>query len=313
MISQHSPYLKHIYVCVNCRETGACCANADGEAIRAKLKAFVNDNGLKGKVRVSGSGCMDLCSKGANVMVYPDHQWYGRVTLEGADRIIDEHLRPLLAHADRQNGKTPIRAFLFDLGNVLVRFDHMIFARKVTSRTNASPDELFRLFYDSPLVADHDLGKLSFQGFYERLKEAVSLQVSCDEFKMLWNSIFSENAEMVSLARQLMKRYPCILVSNTNRAHFDYCLNTYPFLEELTGWVLSYEVGVLKPHPDFYRRALELAGVAPSNAFYIDDRQDLIDAAHSLGFQTHRFSGDVKPLLNELKDRGIDQSLLRPV
>ena len=101
MKSGTSPHLKHLYVCLNLRDDGrACCAGRDSEAILEKLKGYVKTNGLKGKVRVSRSGCMDLCERGANVMVYPDNRWYSAVTLEDADRIIEEQLAPL-AHAAR--------------------------------------------------------------------------------------------------------------------------------------------------------------------------------------------------------------------
>lgn len=97
MKSERSPYLKHLYVCVNQRDNGeTCCAQGPAQEIREKLKAYVKANGLTGKVRISQSGCMDLCAKGPNVMVYPDHQWYHHVTLADVDQIIAEHLAPLL-------------------------------------------------------------------------------------------------------------------------------------------------------------------------------------------------------------------------
>jgi HAD superfamily hydrolase (TIGR01509 family) len=73
-------------------------------------------------------------------------------------------------------------------------------------------------------------------------------------------------------------------------------------LERLNGWILSYEVGHLKPNPAIYHRALEIARLDPSEIFYVDDRDDLIQTAHSMGFQTHRFGG-YEGLAEELKSR----------
>ncbi len=322
MESAQSPYLKHIYICLNQRPAGeACCAARDGEAIKEKLKAYVKANGLKGTVRISGSGCMDLCAQGPNVMVEPDHQWYRQVSLEDVDRIIEEHLAPLVivseakqsrfkseiatAPSGPRNDGQPIEAFLFDLGNVLVRFDHQILADKVTAHGGMDAQRLFQVFFDSPLVAAHDEGRISAREFHKGLQQEAGLSLDFKQFMACWNGIFSENQEMVNLLRQLLKRYPCFLMSNTNRAHFEFCLKEYPFLQELTGWVLSYEVGFLKPHSAIYRRALDLARVPPEKIFYIDDRQDLVEAASRLGFQTHRFTGEMTPLLAELRARGI--------
>ncbi|MBI3317817.1 MAG: (2Fe-2S) ferredoxin domain-containing protein [Candidatus Omnitrophica bacterium] len=100
MEAKRSPYLKHLYVCVNRRDPPeASCAPGGSEGVREKLKSYVKENGLKGKVRVSSSGCMDLCARGPNVMVYPDHLWYSNVALADVDRIIEEHLAPLVTES----------------------------------------------------------------------------------------------------------------------------------------------------------------------------------------------------------------------
>lgn len=319
MESKRSPYLKHIYVCVNRRDPGETfCAAGGSEEILEKLKAYVKANGLKGRARVSKSGCMDLCAQGPNVMVYPDHQWYHHVTLADADRIIAEHLEPLVQNeiASRFAGargrndegvpssRDGIGAFLFDLGNVLVRFDHLNAARQIAQRTRVDPEELFRLFFDSPLVIDHDTGKISTRAFYEELRKKWNIGATFEEFLLAWNGIFTEDKGSTALVRKLMKRYPCYLISNTNPPHFEHCRESYPVLKEFSGWILSYEVGVLKPHPAIYQKALEMIGLPPERIFYVDDRADLIEAAETMGFMTHRFT-DAKTLREELSTKGV--------
>jgi (2Fe-2S) ferredoxin len=87
------PFQKILFVCVNQRETGEdCCSGKDSEAIAAAIKSRVKSLGLAGKVRVSKSGCQDLCAKGPNVMVFPDNVCYHGVALSDVDRIIRETL-----------------------------------------------------------------------------------------------------------------------------------------------------------------------------------------------------------------------------
>jgi len=311
MEAKRSPYIKHIYVCTHEREAGkSCCAHRDGEKILEKLKAYVQDHGLKGKARVNRSGCMDFCEQGANVMVYPDHQWYSGVTLETAHRIIEEHLAPLVIPSPRPSphggeGKGEgVKAFLFDLGNVLVRFDHRAAAAKITDGTGASPEKLFEMFFESPLVVEHDTGRISTQQFYEEVSRRIGMRISYERFLEVWNDIFIEDLEMTGLVGGLLERYPCFLISNTNRPHFEYLRDKFPLLNAMSGWILSYEVGHLKPHPAIYHRALEMVRLPPAEIFYVDDRDDLIQAARSMGFQTHRFAG-FGPLTTELQSRGI--------
>ena len=310
MESKRSPYIKHIYVCTHERETGkSCCARRDGEKILEKLKGYVVENSLKGRARVNRSGCMDFCEQGVNVMVYPDHRWYSGVTVESADRVIEEHLKPLVVPegtvsdtARPRNGG--VKAFLFDLGNVLVRFDHRSAARKITEGTGASAEKLFEMFFESPLVVEHDTGRISTRQFYEAVSRQVGMKISYEKFLQVWNDIFVADDSMNRLVERLLREYPCYLISNTNRPHFEYLRGLCPVLDKFNGWILSYEVGHLKPNPAIYHRALEIARLTPPEMFYVDDRDDLIQAAHAMGFQGHRFGG-FEGLAAELESRGI--------
>lgn len=319
MESKPSPYLKHIYVCTNQREPGkTCCAARGAERILEKLKGFVQANGLKGRVRVSRSGCMDLCEQGVTVMVYPDNRWYSHVTLETAHQIIEEHLAPIvIASAAKQSqseiaSSAPavpprndkVRAFLFDLGNVLVRFDHLEAARKITAGTGVPAQALFKMFFESPLVVAHDEGRISTEEFYGKVREQIGLDLPFDRFLEVWNNIFAEDKRMTELVGRLAERYPCYLISNTNRPHFEHLRTLCPVLDRLRGHILSYEVGHLKPHPAIYQRALEVAGLPAPQILYVDDRTDLIEAAKPLGFQTYPFAG-VDLFIREMESRSI--------
>ena len=92
------PYQKILFVCLNTREPGAiCCAHRGSEAIAASLKARVAALGLARVVRVSKSGCQDLCAKGPNVMVFPDYLWYHAVTDADVEQIVADATRGVSA------------------------------------------------------------------------------------------------------------------------------------------------------------------------------------------------------------------------
>ena len=90
------PFRKMVFVCVNRRDNGeACCAERGSEAILTALKERVKALGLAGKIRVSKSGCQDLCAKGPNVMVFPDNVWYHGVTPADVEPILSDLIRTL--------------------------------------------------------------------------------------------------------------------------------------------------------------------------------------------------------------------------
>ena len=90
------PYQKILFVCINKRQPNeTCCSHRDSESIAAALKDRIKSLGLSRAVRVSKSGCQDLCAKGPNVMVFPDYVWYHGVTQGDVERIVQDTIRGL--------------------------------------------------------------------------------------------------------------------------------------------------------------------------------------------------------------------------
>lgn len=91
-----SYYRHHVFFCVNKREDGRpCCANHGAHALRDYAKERIKSLGLTGGkdgVRVNTAGCMDRCSEGPVIVVYPEGTWYTYVDKEDIDEIIERHL-----------------------------------------------------------------------------------------------------------------------------------------------------------------------------------------------------------------------------
>jgi (2Fe-2S) ferredoxin len=88
------PYRQMIYVCTNVRPEGdkPCCSLRGSEKILEALKEEVKKRGLKGQVRALKSGCMDLCEKGPNVMIFPEGLLYSGVTLQDIPTLVEKYL-----------------------------------------------------------------------------------------------------------------------------------------------------------------------------------------------------------------------------
>lgn len=84
---------KHIFICANQKAEGkACCGEARGMELVEKFREVLAEKGLKGKVRAQRSGCLDACTKGPALVIYPDGIYYGGVTPSDVERIVDEHV-----------------------------------------------------------------------------------------------------------------------------------------------------------------------------------------------------------------------------
>jgi (2Fe-2S) ferredoxin len=86
---------RHIFICGNVRPDGhprGCCDPTGEAELQRRFKQRLAERGLKAKVRANQSGCLDQCEHGPNIVVYPEAVWYGGVTLNDVDEIVDSHI-----------------------------------------------------------------------------------------------------------------------------------------------------------------------------------------------------------------------------
>lgn len=90
-----SYYRHHVFFCTNQREGKACCQDHNAQSLRDYAKDKVKALGLAGPggVRVNSAGCLDRCSEGPVIVIYPQETWYTYVDREDIDEIIEQHLQ----------------------------------------------------------------------------------------------------------------------------------------------------------------------------------------------------------------------------
>ncbi len=198
------------------------------------------------------------------------------------------------------------RAILFDLGNVLIDFDHRRAASRICAFTKKSPEEIFDLFFDSTLTGLFEEGKVSALEFFGEVKDLLGLAIDYQQFVPIWNEIFhfsEKNYGVYRLACQLKKKFKFAVLSNINILHLEYIRRVFPLLNHLP-IITSYEEGFRKPHLESYKKALQKLGAWPQDVFYTDDRQELVEAAQQLGLRGFVFKG-VEGLQKDLIQSGI--------
>ncbi len=87
-------YDYHVFVCANQKPEGKkCCGEEDGmEAVkflREKIRGQVTEK----KIRIQRAGCLDLCSKGPALVIYPEGTFYRFQNQHDLEAIAEEHLK----------------------------------------------------------------------------------------------------------------------------------------------------------------------------------------------------------------------------
>ena len=204
-----------------------------------------------------------------------------------------------------------IKLFVFDLGNVILPFDHRQIGRRLwdTSgkKDTLSVGEIFTTLFsrEDGLVNAYETGCMTSAQFFDQLRGLFALDLGFEEFKGIWNPIFRENARVTeAIAYLKAKGYPLFLLSDTNELHFTYVRERYPVVEAFDAWILSFEVGAKKPEKKIYDAIFARMAVDPGEVFYIDDIERYVEAARGYGIQGTVFR-DEESLWRTLGEMGV--------
>jgi glucose-1-phosphatase len=198
-----------------------------------------------------------------------------------------------------------MKAILFDLGKVLIDFNFETGVQALHAACSISRNRLEEVLWDENWICRYERGEISTSEFHAYLRETADLGMDLPDFCETWSSVFLPDL-LVSedLLLALKRKYPLILVSNTNELHIDFVRTNYRVLDYFDHHVLSYEVGSLKPDRKIFEYAIGVSGHEPEALFFIDDREENIVAARQLGMHAHQFKTELQ-LMDALHQAGV--------
>ena len=201
--------------------------------------------------------------------------------------------------------KRKYSAIVFDLGQVLLRFDYKYFVEKV-NRHKAGIGERFLEHYKNnyEIHRDFEKGLISEKYFISRMLEFLDHTIDEETFSKYWSDIFSFNDDVIALLPLLKKKYKLYLISNTNSIHKKYGYQNYEFLKLFDKLILSHEVKFIKPEKEIYLEVQKVSGFPSEEHIFVDDILEYVDAAKSLGWDGIQFVG-YEDLVMNLKQRNI--------
>jgi HAD superfamily hydrolase (TIGR01509 family) len=199
----------------------------------------------------------------------------------------------------------PLRAALFDVGNVLLFFSHDLMCNQLAEVYGCSRGEIRSTIFDSGLAADYDRGRVSTAELFARLSKLARQRVDPLTARRAAACIFTPNEAIVPLLEALRRSdVRLVVVSNTCEVHSSYFLDEYDLFGLFDGVVLSHRVGSVKPERGIFERALEVAGCGGEECIFVDDVPAYAAAARRLGIDATTYRG-VAALVDFLTARGV--------
>jgi len=156
------------------------------------------------------------------------------------------------------------------------------------------------------LVADYESGQIGNRDFHRRVTALLETSLGYEEFCEIWSSIFLPGTLIPETTiAALHEKYRLVLLSNTNGIHFEGLRNTRPILRHFDSYVLSHEVGAMKPSPLIYAKAIEEARCAAAECFFTDDVAAYVEGARAAGIDAVQFQ-NAEQIEGELRARGVE-------
>ena len=199
-----------------------------------------------------------------------------------------------------------IRHVIFDMGNVLLRFDRELFL----DRVGAVGEDRKRLMQEVFLSVEWvmmDRGTLDEPEAEKRMCGRLPghLQGAVHELTSRWDLPILPVPGMEALVRELKEKgYGVWLLSNASRRQHDYWPRC-PGSGLFDGTLISADHGLMKPQREIYELCLEKFGLEAGECFFIDDAPANIEGANRCGIAGCVFHGDAEQARAALRAAGV--------
>lgn len=199
-----------------------------------------------------------------------------------------------------------IRNILFDMGNVLIRFDRDYFIERLGV---AQEDKilLMREVFQSVEWVQMDRGSIVEAEAVTRMCRRLPehLHEAAEKLAAMWDRPILPIEGMYELIEELKNAgYGVYLLSNASLRQHEYWPRI-PASKFFDGTIISADEGVMKPQADYYLRALNRFNLKADECFFVDDMPANVEGALFCGIPGAIFRGDVDLLRQQMKEAGI--------
>ena len=204
-----------------------------------------------------------------------------------------------------------IKNILFDMGNVLIRFEPKRYVKNA-GLSESDQQLLLRELYGSIDWVRLDRGTLTEAEVIDRCVSRVGehLRGAVEKLVGHWDRPELPVEGMKALTDELYEKgYGLYLLTNAGPRQREYWPRFRAgehFPEERV--YRSADVHLLKPDPAFFEGALEKFGLDRAECVFIDDSAANAEGAQRVGLDAIVFFGDAARLRRELRERGVDVS-----
>ena len=199
--------------------------------------------------------------------------------------------------------KSDFRAVIFDFGEVLCRPPDPEIVGLMSRTFHLAPERFLDLYY--PSRRPYDRGDLTPDEYWKNF--AVGADVALEDTFIetlqkwdheMWNRVVPEMIEWQGNLRDA--GYKTAILSNMQRDMSEYVRRNFEWVRRFDCLIFSGEVRLAKPEKEIYEQTIRCLGVKHSEALFVDDREENLQAASALGITGIRVQS-IAQLRNDLE------------
>lgn len=183
-------------------------------------------------------------------------------------------------------------SIVFDVGNVLLRWDPRFLFRKLFD-----DEARMEWFLANVFTSAHNLECDRGRGFADTVAELSArfpdFATAIRAFDERWSEMVPGEIEgTVELLREVRaKGVPDYAITNFSREKFPVARARFPFLDGFRLAIVSGDEGLVKPDAEIYELFLARAGLEAADCVFIDDSAANVAGARAVGMHAIHFSG----------------------
>ncbi|MCJ8277412.1 MAG: HAD-IA family hydrolase [Bdellovibrionales bacterium] len=187
---------------------------------------------------------------------------------------------------------------IFDLGNVLINIHFDQCFRAWSKKSGLEVSKISSWFSEDEMYQKHERGQITGHDYFEYVNQSLNMGLSYEDFLEGWNSIFGvaikETAEFIEAYSSKIQM--CAL-TNSNKLHRDAWTELYrKELSRMDKVFCSSLIQTRKPEPYSYNHVLNEMNITASEAIFLDDKLENIEAARELGINSILFDNSVRAI-----------------
>ncbi|MEZ4910351.1 MAG: HAD family phosphatase [Saprospiraceae bacterium] len=182
-----------------------------------------------------------------------------------------------------------LKTIVFDLGGVFIDWNPTYVYRDIF-RTDDAVDYFLKNICTSDWNEEQDAGRSLKEGTSLLVNRFPEYTTEISEFYGSWRKMLGkEDKEMVYFLKWLKEHTTIQVVALTNWSAetFSIALETFSFLSDFDGILVSGEEKIAKPNPEIYQMLINKYHIDPKYAIFIDDNRRNIDAAIQVGLPAY--------------------------